>query len=613
MLTSLVNKVWQWWVDFFTYQPEHPMMFNTGLFLGTFLVFLGLYIPMANQKTIRVLYVTLFSLFFYFKASGYFFLLLILSTLIDYAFGLLIYLHHEDETPYYQKHILGRSRRIIELSAWFPSAPRSLSGATPDQQVSYLVNQLGKVFIPIFEIGLTLINKTLTRFIPEEERSRRRRALLTMSVVANLGLLAYFKYTNFLLSTFSDLLNLSLEPVDIFLPVGISFFTFQTMSYTIDIYRGKLDPVRSVLDFAFYVSFFPQLVAGPIVRAADFLPQIRSNLRITRMDVGRALMLIGAGAFKKLVISDYISVNFVDRVFESPALYSGFENLMAVYGYTLQIYCDFSGYTDIAIGIALLMGFRLPLNFRAPYQAHSIQNFWRRWHISLSTWLRDYLYISMGGNRKGQWRTYFNLLMTMFLGGLWHGASWTFIFWGSLHGVALALNRMLGDTRIWFRSQVSRWLDRLDERAIDAANTHQKDEFATQISELRWRMQGWLPLVLTIANRILGVIATFHFVCFTWIFFRAQSFGHAWEMITQITSNFQGQLFWDVLSGYWEVFALMVLGYILHMIPDSVELKLERRFVYAPLWVKSLALGAVIWMVLQTQSAGPQSFIYFQF
>ena len=615
MLTSLVDNWWQWWGDYFTYDPQQPMMFNTGLFLGTFLVFLGLYIPTANQKSLRVAYVTLFSLFFYFKASGYYFVLLLISTLIDYAFGLLIYAHHEedDEVPYYRPRFLGREWHLIDLRDWFVAMPAPARRGTFEHQFSWLVNRLGQGLLPLFSLLLTGIDRTLTRFIPLEERAKRRRALLTMSVVANLGLLAYFKYTNFLIETFNGLLSLSISPVDIVLPVGISFFTFQTMSYTIDIYRGKLEPVQNVMDFAFYVSFFPQLVAGPIVRASDFLPQIRSDIQVSQSDVGRSLLLIGTGAFKKLVISDYISSNFVDRVFESPMLYSGVENLMAVYGYTLQIYCDFSGYTDIAIGIALLMGFRLPVNFRAPYQAHSVQDFWRRWHISLSTWLRDYLYISLGGNRRGQWRTYFNLLMTMFLGGLWHGAAWTFIFWGALHGLALALHRMLTDTRHWLAQQFNYWLDRLDERTLQADHGGEKDEFAALISEWRWRMQGWLPLVLTVGGRILGMISTFHFVCFTWIFFRASSFSAAWDMIGQIWGNFQGHLAWEIWSGYWEVFVLMLLGYLLHLVPDSMEVNLEKRFIHAPLLAKSLALAVVIWMVFQTQSAGPQPFIYFQF
>ncbi|RMG58050.1 MAG: MBOAT family protein, partial [Bacteroidetes bacterium] len=323
-LWTRLGNFWQELPALFVYDPAAPMLFNTQVFLLFFLLFMGGYLFLAGRKPLRVGYVTLFSLFFYYKSSGLFFLLLIASTLIDFFIG---------------------------------------------------------------------------RAMGKSEDPKQRRRWLVLSLLANLGILGYFKYTNFLIDTLNLLLHEPLSPANIFLPVGISFFTFQTMSYTIDVYRGKLKPVDNLMDFAFYVTFFPQLVAGPIVRAADFLPQIRQDARVTREDLGLGLLLITTGLFKKAVISDYIAANFVDRVFEAPALYSGFENLMGVYGYALQIYCDFSGYSDMAIGIGLLLGYRLPLNFRSPYQSASIREFWRRWHISLSTWLRDYLYISLGGNR----------------------------------------------------------------------------------------------------------------------------------------------------------------------------------------------------------------------
>ena len=276
----------------------------------------------------------------------------------------------------------------------------------------------------------------------------------------NLGLLSYFKYSYFLTGFFNSLFGTTYQPVDylahwtnyltgsnleiahIILPVGISFYTFQSISYSVDIYRGLIKPVNRFLDFAFFVSFFPQLVAGPIVRATEFVPQIYKPYNLTRPEFNRAIFLILGGLIKKILISDYISSNFVDRVFASPGSYTGFENLMSVYGYTIQIYCDFSGYTDIAIGVALLLGFRLSINFDAPYISQNITEFWRRWHISLSTWLRDYLYISLGGNRKGKVRQYVNLFITMLLGGLWHGAHIKFLIWGALHGVALAIHKL---------------------------------------------------------------------------------------------------------------------------------------------------------------------------
>lgn len=245
------------------------------------------------------------------------------------------------------------------------------------------------------------------------------RLCMGLSLAVDLGLLAYFKYTNFFGDVWASLSGGQFRSLDIFLPVGISFFTFQSLSYTIDVYRGHLAPLRNPLDYAFFVSFFPQLVAGPIVRARDFIPQIRRPLGVDRDMFGRGVFLIVSGLFKKAVISDYISVNFVERIFDNPGLYSGVENLFGVYGYALQIYCDFSGYSDMAIGIALLLGFRFPQNFDSPYKADSVTDFWHRWHISLSTWLRDYLYISLGGNRKGRFRTYLNLFLTMLLGGLY--------------------------------------------------------------------------------------------------------------------------------------------------------------------------------------------------
>ena len=246
---------------------------------------------------------------------------------------------------------------------------------------------------------VTLTDFTLARFMEHARSKVLRRTLLCVSLAVNLGLLCYFKYTNFFYEMLAPLWNGEFHALDIFLPVGISFFTFQSLSYTIDVYRGELKALHNPLDYAFFVSFFPQLVAGPIVRARDFIPQIRRPVVVTPEMFGRGIFFIAAGLFKKAILSDYISVNFVERIFDNPGLYSGIENLFGVYGYALQIYCDFSGYSDMAIGIALLLGFHFPLNFRSPYKSASITEFWRRWHISLSTWLRDYLYISLGGNR----------------------------------------------------------------------------------------------------------------------------------------------------------------------------------------------------------------------
>lgn len=261
---------------------------------------------------------------------------------------------------------------------------------------------------------VTVSDFCIARLMERASVQWQRKAWVVLSLTVNLGLLAYFKYTNFLGEVWASLTGGTFTALDIFLPVGISFFTFQSLSYTIDVYRKEIRPLTNLLDYAFYVSFFPQLVAGPIVRARDFLPQIRRPLNVSPEMFGRGVFLIFSGLFKKAVISDYISVNFVERIFDNPTLYSGVENLLGVYGYALQIYCDFSGYSDMAIGLALLLGFHFNINFRSPYKSASVTEFWRRWHISLSSWLRDYLYISLGGNRKGKLRQYVNLIITMF-------------------------------------------------------------------------------------------------------------------------------------------------------------------------------------------------------
>ena len=342
---------------------------------------------------------------------------------------------------------------------------------------------------------ILLFSATMDYFIGRamggSENPRVRRGLMALSVLVNLGLLSYFKYFYFLLDLtqmalaafgLSAPLDVPLEARDYFIPAGISFYTFQTLSYTVDIYRGEIRPLRKWIDYLFYLSFFPQLVAGPIVRAKDFIPQIHRRPQLLKAEYGEALALIISGLIKKAIIGDFIGANLVDQVFAEPSRFTGIENLFATYGYAMQIYCDFSGYSDMAIGIALLLGFRFNINFDSPYQSGSITEFWRRWHISLSSWLRDYLYIPLGGNRKGRIRTYINLFLTMLLGGLWHGAALRFVLWGAIHGVALALHKL----------------------------------YLSTITRLGWRREK--PLWI---QRFLGQIITFHLVCFACIFFRA--------------------------------------------------------------------------------------------
>ncbi|TVT38450.1 MBOAT family protein [Hymenobacter setariae] len=477
----------------FAYSPKSPMIFNTGFFLLLFLGFLGIYQLLRGHHRARLLYVTAFSLFFYYKSSGWYFLLLVFSTIVEYNFAL---------------------------------------------------------------------------WIADSSSQTKRKLLLTLSLIVNLGMLFYFKYTNFFLSGYQALTGQPVPVLHVLLPVGISFYTFQTLSYTLDVYRNQIKPLRNIWDFAFFVSFFPQLVAGPIVRASDFIPQIPKKPFLSREDMGRAVVLIAAGLFKKAIISDYISLNYVDRIFDMPTRYSGIENLLGVYGYAMQIYCDFSGYSDIAIGIALLLGYKLPPNFLSPYQSTSITEFWRRWHISLSSWLRDYLYIPLGGNRKGVVRQYINLFLTMLLGGLWHGASLTFVLWGALHGAALAV-------------------DKLFQKIFKPGD-------------------NWFI-------KLLGWFITFHFVCFCWIFFRAGTFDIATQVIHQITHNLRPDLLPQVVASFRAVFVLVALGYLLHAIPDGFTFQLEGAMGCRSVVTQAVVVTVVIWLVIQVKSAEIQPFIYFQF
>lgn len=432
----------------------------------------------------------------------------------------------------------------------------------------YFYYKSSGVFFVLIIIS-SIIDFIAGKMIHENESPAQRKLLLVISLVMNLGILAYFKYTNFFLDTVNQIAGAAhFDMLNIFLPVGVSFFTFQSMSYTIDIYRGQLEPEKKFTDFLFFVSFFPQLVAGPIVRASDFLPQIKNDVFVSREDIGRALFLIIAGLFKKAIIADYISINFIDRVFEWPTRFTGVENLLALYAYAIQLYCDFSGYSDMAIGLALLLGFKLPINFNSPYKAASITEFWQRWHISLSSWLRDYLYIGLGGNRKGGARTYVNLVLTMLLGGLWHGASWRMVIWGFIQGAALAIERKLG---------IKKW---------------------TEKSKL---------------NRFIGFLVTFNLFTFTLLFFRAQSHQVALEMVSQMWNYFNPEVFFQFIEGYPLVFILIVIGYLTHFTPAKWEEIAQKFITNLPFIGKAILLAFVIWMVAQFKSADIQPFIYFQF
>lgn len=475
------------------YSPTEPMLFSSITFLWVFAFFMLAYPFVSHTHRAKLTFVTLFSLYFYYKSSGWYFLLLIASTVIDYSLA-------------HQIHI--------------------------------------------------------------SQQEWKRKSWLILSLFANLGLLVYFKYTNFFFEIGSIVIGQEPKHFDIFLPAGVSFFTFQSISYTIDVYRKHMKPVPHILDYAFFVTFFPQLVAGPIIRAYDFAPQIYKPVHVSKEMFGRGGFLILSGLIKKVVISDYISSNFVDRIFDNPTLYSGFENLIGVYGYALQIYCDFSGYSDMAIGIALWLGFHFSKNFEHPYRSKSITEFWRRWHISLSSWLRDYLYISLGGNRKGKFRTYLNQFITMFLGGLWHGAHLRFLVWGSMHGIALGIDK-------WFSSKV-----RLPDHFL---------------------------------IRLFGAFFTFQFVCFCWIFFRAEDMQIALQVILQIFTSFHPEIALQFLLGYPEVIGLMIFGYLLHFLPVSWKENAQKLFTSSHWSVQAIVLTVCFVIVYQFMGSGIKPFIYFQF
>jgi alginate O-acetyltransferase complex protein AlgI len=409
-----------------------------------------------------------------------------------------------------------------------------------------------------------------------------RRQWLLLSLVINLGVLTYFKYSNFFVDGIARVLGLEPGLLVIALPIGISFFTFKTMSYTIDVYRRQLRACRSLMDYTMFVSFFPELVAGPIVRASIFLPQMSRALRpsIARAAVGLPMILLGVT--KKLLIADRLAI-FVDRVFRAPGVFSQGTIVTAVVAYSLQIYCDFSGYTDIAIGVAKIIGFDLPENFNMPYLATSISEFWRRWHITLSRWLRDYLYIPLGGSRRGTRRTYVNLMITMALGGLWHGANWTFVLWGVLHGVGLAVHKA--------------W---------------------THIRPPKLGDEG-------VAGTVLGWILTYAFVCVGWIFFRAPDLTSAMIMLRRIVDPSAGGVEWFYLP-FWLLLPLVVLGHVTGVrlsrrSEPSTEAPSLTPTIHTGIPTPALSLGfsaafiVTVWLgVLFLFSPVTRSpFIYFQF
>lgn len=477
----------------FLYDPSAPMLFSSGVFWVLFLVFLPLYALLKRSRIQMTLFVVAFSLYFYYKSSGLFFLMLMATSLVDWVV----------------------SRMISKLT----------------------------------------------------DKSARR-ALMWFSIVLSLSILGYFKYANFFLWNWNAMVEGNFQPLDIILPVGISFYTFQSISYVVDVYKKKIEPTRTWLDYLFFLSFFPALVAGPIVRADYFLPQLSKNRRATSDEIWGGLWLIIIGVVKKAVIADYIA-QFNDLIFNDPSYYTGVQTLMGVLGYTMQIYCDFSGYSDMAIGIALIMGFKLGINFDSPYQSRNLTEFWRRWHISLSSWLRDYLYIPLGGNRKGTLRTYINNFLTMLIGGLWHGAAWKFIFWGAMHGVGLAVHKACRPI-----------LQRIPD--------------------------NWFTVFISWA-------ITFVYVSLLWVFFRAASFEDSLLIISNIFVDFN----WNQIPQFFEarmVWCVMMISLIVfHFVPQRVADRVQYIFVRSPWIVKLVCFLSVVQLVIEFMSEEVAPFIYFQF
>lgn len=430
--------------------------------------------------------------------------------------------------------------------------------------------------VAIIFVGSTL-DFYIGRMLGRTQSPHGRKALLLVSVVYYLGVLSLFKYFNFAVDSFATVmgwagLHVSPTHLRLVLPFGISFFTFETMSYTIDVYRREIPPADRYLDYLLFVSFFPHLVAGPIVRPKSMLPQLAAEPVATDAMKAEGLFQIATGLCKKIVIGDTLGINLVNRVFDNPERYSSLEVLVAVYAYAIKIYADFSGYSDVAIGSAKLFGYELPKNFDTPYISRSLQEFWHRWHISLSSWLRDYLYISLGGNRGSTWKTYRNLMATMVLGGLWHGASWNFVIWGALHGGALAVNRA------WSRRP----------GAAAKAKAHGEE-------------------TLTLGH-VVAVLATFHFVCFAWIFFRAPSFAHATLMLERM-----GKLTFDSPNLAPKVLAVLALGFVTHFLPRRWFYWARDGFIASPAVVQGVALAVFAYVLHFASGAKAEPFIYGQF
>jgi D-alanyl-lipoteichoic acid acyltransferase DltB (MBOAT superfamily) len=562
-------------VNIFSFDDKFPLLFTQFYFWAFFaLVFTGLTF-LKNKILLRNVFLLFVSLFFYFKTSGLFVILLLFTTLNCFWVGKKI-----DLTPNHKKR------------KWF-------------------------VFLGIF---------------------------------INLLLLAYFKYAYFFTSVYNSMFHTNIEVVNylalwanhfsgssyfridhIILPVGISFYTFQSISYVIDVHRKRISHTSNFFDFGFFVSFFPGLVAGPIIRANQFMPQLYKKFFLSRRQFGIAVFWILNGLMKKLILSDYLAVNFVDRVIENPHFFTAFENLSAIFVYSLQVYADFSGYTDIAIGVAMLMGFYMPKNFASPYKATNAGDFWKRWHISLSTWLKDYLYIPLGGNRKGKFRTNVNLLLTMLLGGLWHGASWNFVIWGGLNGIGIIIFKgwraitnlkRLAITLFFFLLALTLYLFFPFPAFKIAFVWTGIIAFGALLTYIYIDVFDRQPLKKV--NRGWSIFLTFIFITFTRLFFRsgsnldpAEQTAHAWGTAKAIVNQIGGTWKWsqipEIVATYKAVFLLFALGMAIHWLPERWKRWYRLNFTLLPIWTIGIAVVATVFLVYQFITADLQPFIYFQF
>lgn len=507
----------------------------------------------------------------------------------------------------------------------------------------------------ILILGSTLIDYFVGKRIYESDAQKDKKRWLMVSLVSNLGLLAPFKYFNFVAQAVCDIgalfgaewkairladmfrfvvegLHLPVDMpanFDVLLPVGISFYTFQTLSYSIDIYRGTLEPTKKPFNFAAFVTYFPQLVAGPIVRASEFLPQLKDAPKLSSKRVGEATFLILTGMVKKVVIADYLSINMVDRVFEQPDMYTATEVVVGLYAFTMQIYADFSGYTDIARGSGMLMGLDLPRNFDRPYQSTNPAEFWRRWHMTLSRWLRDYLYFPLGGSRSGPLKAYWNLWLTLFLIGIWHGASWNFVIYGSLQGFAMVLHRFtvrIGRRAADYSPEKAR--SRLVYfAAIGVAATFGAAAMVNTRSGSLWVAAGLIAvgvfsIILALTHvqswrnatnikaplGIIKILLSLQFVVFSRILFRANDWDNAVALTGRLASDS-----WSTANVSTTVWWILGIGFVLHYTPRSLFRGLEDYYLRLPSIVQGLVAGSVGAILTQVANSDVVPYIYFQF